>query len=155
MANCDVGVITSCLCFLASFCTLVLGVAYLILKLERVTVRFDRCGAIEADCNAGWRSVFSLAPDVLFTIWTPLVLGLLGASVHAYSLPLNHFFTWLLPTNYVQYAFFQLATALFGNFGYCGKLGVFVGALSVLSCVVCVIARLMGEGGIKMLQTKW
>mmetsp|Transcript_89348 Transcript_89348/g.273622 ORF Transcript_89348/g.273622 Transcript_89348/m.273622 type:complete len:156 (-) Transcript_89348:81-548(-) len=155
MANCDFAVITSCLCFLASALTLILGIVYVILKLGHVHVGFRNCSFVEAECNAQWRSAFSLAPNVLLTTWAPVLLGILGLSVHVYSLRLNDFFTWLLPTNYVQYSFFMLATALFGNFGYCGQFGVIVGALSVVSCAACVAARLTGESCIKMLQTKW
>mmetsp|Transcript_15065 Transcript_15065/g.38255 ORF Transcript_15065/g.38255 Transcript_15065/m.38255 type:complete len:156 (+) Transcript_15065:98-565(+) len=155
MASCDVGMITSCICFIASLCTLVVGILYLILRLEDQHIELEHCGFLQEDCNDHWRELFSLKPSVVFDVWTPLIFGILGSSIHIKSLRLNHLFEWIIPHDYVQYAFFMLVTALFADFGYCGQFGVLVGALSVVGTFMCIVARLMGEGGVKPIQTKW
>lgn len=154
MANCDIGVFASCVCFIASLCTMALGIALLVQKIEGLKVRFEECEVLEAECDQQWRFVFSLQPDVFLDLWTPTIFGVLGVSVHVNCLRLNALCDRLLPTGYMQYAFFMLATALFGNVGYCGKLGVIFGAISGAACLACVLVRLAGEQGIKMLQTK-
>lgn len=155
MANCDIGIITSCLCFIASSFTLLLGIVYIVLRLENLDVRFESCKIFTEDCNHHWRGIFSFRPNVLFDVWVPIVVGILGMSVHVLGLRFCAFFVWLLPTNYAQYAFFMCVSALFANIGYCGQGGVIVGILSGVAFLFCIIARLMGEGNIKMLQTKW
>mmetsp|Transcript_62864 Transcript_62864/g.158721 ORF Transcript_62864/g.158721 Transcript_62864/m.158721 type:complete len:156 (-) Transcript_62864:234-701(-) len=155
MVSCDVGTFTSSVCFIASLCTLLAGILYIILRLEHMHVHFEHCGFLQEDCNKWWRKLFTLRPNYLFDVWTPLIIGILGSSIHIQSLRFASFFESLLPQNYVQYAFFMLLTALFANFGYCGQFGVLVGALSTLGFLLCVIARFMGEGGVKILQTKY
>eukprot|EP00440_Ansanella_granifera_P033842 gb/GFBE01036717.1/.p1 GENE.gb/GFBE01036717.1/~~gb/GFBE01036717.1/.p1 ORF type:complete len:156 (+),score=15.68 gb/GFBE01036717.1/:1-468(+) len=155
MANCDVGLVTSCLCFIGSLSVLALGFLYLVLKLEQMRLEFSDCGFVQADCNWKWRGLFTLRPNVLLDVWTPIILGILGSSIHVHSMRFCFFFEWILPTNYVQYAVFMLVTALFASFGYCGQLGVIVGAFSLCTVVLCILARLTGENGIKRLQTKW
>mmetsp|Transcript_79102 Transcript_79102/g.228750 ORF Transcript_79102/g.228750 Transcript_79102/m.228750 type:complete len:154 (+) Transcript_79102:67-528(+) len=150
----DVGVLTSCLCFVASVCTLVLGAIYVMLKLDGMHLRFDSCGWMQDDCNKNWREFFSFRPNVLFDVWTPLLVGILGTSVHVNGLKVCFLFEWLLPRTYVHYAFFMLVTAFFANFGYCGQVGVLIGVFSLCSAAMCVLAHLMREGSIKVLQTR-
>mmetsp|Transcript_90711 Transcript_90711/g.234225 ORF Transcript_90711/g.234225 Transcript_90711/m.234225 type:complete len:156 (-) Transcript_90711:323-790(-) len=154
MANCDVGVIVSAVSFVASMLTLAVGVIYLILKLENASVHFYDCGFVTADCNDPWRRVFTLSPIVLLDLWTPVIMGLLGITIHIRSLLICNIEESLLPHNYVQYGFFMLVTALCGNFGYCGKFGVLVGILSSISVFLCIMAKLMGESLVKALQTR-
>merc|ERR1719461_2209898 len=146
---------TSLICFLGSLCTLVVGILYLILRLEDLRLEFDGCSFLEEDCNRRWRDLFSLRPNILFDVWTPLLFGILGTSIHLHSLRFNHFFELVIPNNYIQYAAFMLVTALFANFGYCGQFGVLVGFTSVLGFVMCIMARLMGESWVKQLHTKY
>merc|ERR1719210_705935 len=122
---------------------------------DNMHIAFESCELLEEDCNQEWRGLFTLRPNVLFDVWTPLLFGILGTSIHVHNLRFCFFFEWLLPRSYVQYAFFMLTTALIADFGYCGKAGVIVGAVSVVSFVLCIIVRLTGESAIKVLQTKW
>lgn len=155
MANCDVGMITSCICFLGSIATLMLGFLYLVLRLEEMRLEISDCGFVQADCNVSWRGLFTLRPEVLLDVWTPMLIGTMGSSIHVHSMRFNFLFEWLLPINYVQYAVFMLVSALFAAVGYCGQLGLMVGAFCLVAAFMCILARLMGDIGIKRLQTKW
>lgn len=150
----SVGFFTSCLCFVVSLLTLIQGIAYVILRLAGMDAEFESCGFFEADCNRGWRGIFSLRPSVVFDAWTPFALGVLGVSVHISFLRLCAFFAWILPTTYAQYAFFMALTALFGNVGYLGQCGIIIAILSGLAFLACVITSLLGESSVKMVQSK-
>mmetsp|Transcript_26513 Transcript_26513/g.76449 ORF Transcript_26513/g.76449 Transcript_26513/m.76449 type:complete len:156 (-) Transcript_26513:146-613(-) len=155
MSSCDVGVITSCLCFIASLFTTLQGIAYLILRLEGLDMRWEECSFFEQDCNYPWRGIFSFRPNILFDVWTPLLLGVLGMSIHVMALRFCALFQSLLPATYIHYAFFMAITALFGNVGYIGQCGVIIAILSGVAVLFCILARLLGEGSVKLLQTKW
>eukprot|EP00928_Gymnodinium_smaydae_P013325 TRINITY_DN14870_c0_g3_i1.p1 TRINITY_DN14870_c0_g3~~TRINITY_DN14870_c0_g3_i1.p1 ORF type:complete len:179 (+),score=23.85 TRINITY_DN14870_c0_g3_i1:71-538(+) len=155
MVACDSGLIASCVSFIASACTLSLGLAYIVLRIESLDFHFQKCGFFEEDCNDHWRGIFTLRPNVLLDVWTPVLIGILGLSVHVTRLRFCQCFAWVLPADYVQYAVFMFVTALFANVGYCGQCGIIVGAVSAFACTLCIIARLVGDGQIKMLQTKW
>lgn len=154
MANCDVGMITSCICFLGSNATLMLGLLYIVIRLEEMHLEFSDCWLVEADwlqadCNLSWRGLFTLRPEVFLDVWTPILIGTMGSSIHVSSMRFNFLFEWLLPINYVQYALFMLVSALFAAVGYCGQLGVVVGVFCIVSAFMCILARLMGDIGIK------
>lgn len=145
-ASCDMGRIVSCICFIGSICTFILGMIFLFLKIENLRLEVTDCGLFEEDCNQPWRTVFTLRPEILLDLWTPVIVGVLGAGIHVRSMKVGFVKT------YVQYAIFMLITALFANFGYLGQCGVFLGAFNVLAAVLCILARLMSENAIKVLM---
>eukprot|EP00420_Gonyaulax_spinifera_P038311 CAMPEP_0197886604 /NCGR_PEP_ID=MMETSP1439-20131203/16974_1 /TAXON_ID=66791 /ORGANISM="Gonyaulax spinifera, Strain CCMP409" /LENGTH=150 /DNA_ID=CAMNT_0043506411 /DNA_START=88 /DNA_END=540 /DNA_ORIENTATION=- len=147
MVAVDAGTIASCLCFICSLCTLALGVLFLVLTAHDLRLEFSDCGFLEEDCNRAWRHVFTFRPEIVFDLWTPIVIGTLGICIHLKSVK----FSWV--ANYVQYSLFMLVNALFANFGYCGQGGILLGALSLLAVVGCIVARLTGEKvGLKTLD---
>mmetsp|Transcript_108143 Transcript_108143/g.305762 ORF Transcript_108143/g.305762 Transcript_108143/m.305762 type:complete len:159 (-) Transcript_108143:50-526(-) len=146
MVTVDIAVISSWVALIASVCTFLQGFLYLILKIVDLRLEFGDCGFFEEDCNGVWRSVFTFRPSILLDIWTPLLVGLVGMALHLKSLKTKYM------TNYLQYALFMLVTALFANFGYVGGLGIILGTLSLLACVLCIVTRLTGEKTMKTLE---
>merc|ERR1712228_592018 len=140
------GSVASCVCFLASCLTLILGMIHLGDKIENLSVEFSDCSFVQEGCNAGWRTVFTFNPNIFFDLWTPIVFGLVGIGLHC------RFVHYKIVWNYLMYALFMLVNALFANMGYCGQFGVGVAAFSFACCLVCIIVRLMGEGGIVLLD---
>lgn len=152
--KCDCGNAASILCLTASLCTIVLGVIYVFQKVGHASsnvhwgkgdLHFSSCGFSEADCNGAWRQVFSLRPSILCVIWTPMFLGIVGASIHIKSLVLCSLFHDLHPSTYSHYAMFMLTNALIANIGYTGKCGVLIGVISLIAAILCVVARLCGH----------
>merc|ERR1711920_201586 len=138
--------VASVFCFLASILTLLVGIIHFVQKVEDLRVVFSDCGFFQEGCNAPWREVFTLRPNIFFDLWTPTVFGLLGIGLHC------RFVYYKIVYNYMTYAFFMAVTALFANIGYVGIFGVFCGMFSVACALVCVMVRLMGEGGIVLLD---
>lgn len=76
--------------------------------------------------NALWRTVFPLAPDLLFRNWTGVFLGLLMMVVHIPG------FKFTFNTrSWLHVSFFSLFTVLFGAFPYSGNLGILVGFFTI------------------------
>merc|ERR1712151_1128695 len=96
--------------------------------------------------GAGWRTVFTLRPDVFIDLWTPVIIGAIGTCIHL------KFLNFPYVKNYEMYSVFMVMTALFANVGYAAKLGVFVAILSVIAALLCVVARLTGERALKTLD---
>mmetsp|Transcript_71456 Transcript_71456/g.201730 ORF Transcript_71456/g.201730 Transcript_71456/m.201730 type:complete len:151 (-) Transcript_71456:212-664(-) len=149
MADCDFALITSCLCFIASCLTLVQGIAFLFFKVKNLEVLFQDCdGLLEPeDCNVQWRAVFTLRPEVLLDLWTPVILGALGIAIHLKRdrSPIK---------SYVAYAFFMFTTATFGNIGYLSQAGIFLAVFTTIALAFCLVARLMGEKQVRYLDIK-
>eukprot|EP00405_Crypthecodinium_cohnii_P020013 CAMPEP_0206476648 /NCGR_PEP_ID=MMETSP0324_2-20121206/34856_1 /ASSEMBLY_ACC=CAM_ASM_000836 /TAXON_ID=2866 /ORGANISM="Crypthecodinium cohnii, Strain Seligo" /LENGTH=99 /DNA_ID=CAMNT_0053952349 /DNA_START=108 /DNA_END=404 /DNA_ORIENTATION=- len=74
-----------------------------------------KCDFAEADCNAQWRTLFTLRPDILLDLWLPVLMGLLGISLHVSSLRFCALFESLLPNGYVGYGMHMIFLALFAN----------------------------------------
>jgi len=149
--RCDAAGIASVTCLVASFCTVAIGVIYIGSKLWNANLRFGSCDVFEADCNIMWRQVFTLRPDVVFSLWTPLLLGTHGVSIHFKQFQLSPFLEQLLPLTYTHYAIFMVVSALFANAGYTGKCGVLAAALSLLAAIVCFVVRFLGHVLIRIL----
>merc|ERR1719374_412995 len=150
MAQFDVSTIASALSFIGSVCTIVVGVVFLIDKMDAARLKTN-CKLFEPDCNKGWRDVFTLNPIVMLDFWTPVILGLLGSAVHLKQLRSGGMETFM-PSNYIQYALLMLVTGLFGDFGYTGMAGVLVGALCVVASLCCVIAKVTGDQQVRLLN---
>merc|ERR1712151_1479395 len=137
----------SCFAFLASCCTFVLGIIFVALKVKDLGLLFEECGFLEpADCNLQWRTVFTLRPEILLDLWTPCILGFLGMAIHIKSLKFPYV------DNYVKYSLFMILTALFANVGYVAQLGVIIASLSGIAAVLCIVARLTGDKGLRYLE---
>lgn len=148
-ASCDAAAVASVVCLIASISTIGVGLVYVVLKLLKITLEFSSCDFFDETCNQTWRNVFTFRPSVLFTLWTPTFLGIVGASVHFQSLRLCSLFDQIAPATYTQYAWFMLLTALVGNIGYLGQCGVIIGIYSLVAALVCIVVRLIGHIGIK------
>jgi hypothetical protein len=147
--SCDAAALASVICLIASLCTIVIGSIYIFLKITNANWKFSSCGLFEEDCNYAWRQVFTFRPDILLTMWTPLVLGTIGTSIHFRNLRFCAFFDQLLPTTYTHYAIFMTVTALFANMGYTGQAGVMIGSLCIIAAFVCVVAKSVDHAYIK------
>lgn len=141
---CDAAGIASVTCLVASICTAAIGMIYIVSKAFNANLEFGACSLFEPDCNRTWREVFSLRPRIIFSLWTPLLFGLLGVSVHFKPVQLSPFSELLLPTTYTHYAVFMVVSALFANAGYTGKCGVLMAGFSIIAAILCIIARLLG-----------
>eukprot|EP00450_Noctiluca_scintillans_P018398 CAMPEP_0194512442 /NCGR_PEP_ID=MMETSP0253-20130528/44442_1 /TAXON_ID=2966 /ORGANISM="Noctiluca scintillans" /LENGTH=149 /DNA_ID=CAMNT_0039355893 /DNA_START=31 /DNA_END=480 /DNA_ORIENTATION=+ len=146
MAQLDMSMIASALSFICSVCTIAVGIVYLFDKVQGAKLRTD-CALFAPDCNVQWRKVFTLNPIVLLDSWTPIILGFLGTQVHVKAIRIDMF----MPTNYIQYAFLMLITAIFADLGYSGMFGVLVGVLSLVASICCVVAKVMGDSQVKQL----
>mmetsp|Transcript_104274 Transcript_104274/g.324199 ORF Transcript_104274/g.324199 Transcript_104274/m.324199 type:complete len:168 (+) Transcript_104274:104-607(+) len=132
----------SVLGFAASLGTVVVGLTYVWNKHPQVALRWSSCsfesGPQWVDCNQAWSQVFGL---VGFTLWTPLLVGLAGVSLHKPMLAR----VWGSTPSFLQYGLFLVFQGFFGDFAYCGKLGVAVGAASCGAGALSLVAHCQGE----------
>lgn len=161
--RCPFGIFVSWWCFICSLLTLVLGVIYILLRLADLKIHFDQCGIIQedckrewrdtvyytgyrcAECNLPWRGVVTFEWETLLDIWTPFIVGLVGVLLHMTALRWTSFLLWLMPQWYTHYGVFMFITAFFANFGYCGKVGIILGIVSLVGAIFCVVCYFVGE----------
>lgn len=75
------------------------------------------------DNNAGWRGIFSLMPTVFVDMYTPLVFGGIEAIQHLSP----QYFIPAISGSWIMRGIWFFVMSLFGQFGYAGNLGVYVG----------------------------
>eukprot|EP01053_Blabericola_migrator_P000194 Blabericola_migrator_1__193@NODE_1051_length_5591_cov_140_882513_g723_i0_p3_GENE_NODE_1051_length_5591_cov_140_882513_g723_i0NODE_1051_length_5591_cov_140_882513_g723_i0_p3_ORF_typecomplete_len158_score13_27Phage_holin_1/PF04531_13/34Phage_holin_1/PF04531_13/26Formdeh_trans/PF09163_11/1_5Formdeh_trans/PF09163_11/2_2e03DUF2231/PF09990_9/25DUF2231/PF09990_9/5_7e02FeoB_associated/PF12669_7/8_1e03FeoB_associated/PF12669_7/0_75_NODE_1051_length_5591_cov_140_882513_g723_i050355508 len=120
---------------ISSVLTVVLGFVHLV----RIDARVKwPSGFIDDDQQGTWRApLFTFQPDAFFDIWTPMVLGVMGIMAHIKQFP-N--LCAMLTKDFTRYFIYLLVTALFGNLGYNGGLGIIVGAVTLLAALFALIS---------------
>eukprot|EP00920_Eleutheroschizon_duboscqi_P034104 GHVT01081785.1.p1 GENE.GHVT01081785.1~~GHVT01081785.1.p1 ORF type:complete len:264 (-),score=28.82 GHVT01081785.1:217-1008(-) len=89
-----------------------------------------------------WRlPVFSFTPDTFIDVWTPFVMGVISVLSHFSSFRFS-----FMSLSFLRFGLWHLLVALFGNLGYCGGMGIIVGAASLVSSVLGFCAALVHEG---------
>lgn len=83
----------------------------------------DACPDAFDDVNIQWRSIFSLMPTVFVDMYTPLVFGGIEAIQHLSP----QYFIPAISGSWIMRGIWFFVMSLFGQFGYAGNLGVYVG----------------------------
>eukprot|EP00913_Durusdinium_trenchii_P027368 g25675.t1 len=100
---------------------------------------------IGTDCNQLWQNNFGMTAVPKYTA---LIFGLIGtAMLQPLAMQVCGF-----PRNFVQYGLFLWLQGFYGDFGYCGKLGVWVGCLSCFVGTVCFIGAWFDLKSSRMLR---
>eukprot|EP00915_Cephaloidophora_sp_WS-2016_P006404 GHVH01008617.1.p1 GENE.GHVH01008617.1~~GHVH01008617.1.p1 ORF type:complete len:162 (+),score=12.63 GHVH01008617.1:10-495(+) len=91
-----------------------------------------------ADVNKDtWRmKVFSFELSVFVDVWTPVVFGLLGITIHSTPESAS---AKRIGTSYTRYAVFLIVQALFGCIGYGGAIGIILAGMPLLSAFLALI----------------
>mmetsp|Transcript_87124 Transcript_87124/g.154194 ORF Transcript_87124/g.154194 Transcript_87124/m.154194 type:complete len:173 (-) Transcript_87124:95-613(-) len=135
-----IGNVLANVCLFTSVMTTVIGLIYIYYNLPKFDLKWASCGFTDpdeytswVDCNQMWQNSWGVTA---LPAWTPLLMGVFGSMMKGPLLLQVVGF----PKNFTQYGIFLIFQALFGDFGYCGKLGVMVGWLSIVTAVVCMVA---------------
>lgn len=96
--------------------------------------------SVTTDTNAGWRTIFSLRPEVFVDKFTPLCFGLIEVLQHLSPQYQN---TSIAGT-WVVRAIWFFVMSLFGMFGYAGNLGVYCGYFTDFGlCAPCIALAIL------------
>lgn len=87
-------------------------------------------GKITDDVNADpWRGrLFTFQPDAFADIWTPMVMGIAGVTVHFQTFACD-----IIGASFLHYFIYQFLSGLIGSIGYRGGLGILISVLPFLS----------------------
>ncbi|CAJ1378130.1 unnamed protein product [Effrenium voratum] len=124
--------------------TVIIGLIYMYWHFPSFNLKFDDCYFEDpdeytywVDCNSTWANDWGM---VGIPVWVPFLIGLTGAMmVNPMVLQVVGF-----PRNFVQHGFFLIVQAMFANIGYCGKLGVTTGFVSIAIGVIDIVAAGFG-----------
>lgn len=146
--------------------TVILGVIYLAIAWpEDIALRWSDCSWVPeskhlkdvtrwANCNTAnnyvqgqtsWSAFFSV---IGILPAEPLIFGLFGSFMHRPCLLQVFGF----PRNFLQYGMFMVLQALFGNFSYCGKLGVVMGYCSLAVACMSFVCQALGVKSDRMIR---
>lgn len=93
-----------------------------------------------ADVNATrWRETFfSFNPRIFGNLWAPFCMGCTSILLH-----FKGFNVRFITRSWFRFALWNIAQALFGNFGYCGGMGFLVAAISLVTAVLAVVVGIL------------
>eukprot|EP00440_Ansanella_granifera_P022192 gb/GFBE01024109.1/.p1 GENE.gb/GFBE01024109.1/~~gb/GFBE01024109.1/.p1 ORF type:complete len:175 (+),score=43.02 gb/GFBE01024109.1/:1-525(+) len=132
--------------------SLIIGIIFLAKKFPSFDLKFSTCYFEDpdeytywVDCNSKWSSNWGMVGIV---VWVPFLMGLFGTfMLRPMLLEVVGF-----PRNFLQYGLWLIIQAMFGNMGYCGKLGVICGFASIALGLVCIVAAAFGIKSHRMEQ---
>eukprot|EP00922_Rhytidocystis_sp_ex-Travisia-forbesii_P006919 GHVS01010117.1.p1 GENE.GHVS01010117.1~~GHVS01010117.1.p1 ORF type:complete len:180 (-),score=30.30 GHVS01010117.1:242-781(-) len=131
---------TRWLTFIAGVCTMVLG--FWSVCEKHVSLEVDDTGFTNDVNKYTWRiALFSFTPHVFVDVWTPMVMGLLTTIIHFPSFHID-----ILSQNFWRMFLWLFITAMFGNLGYVGGIGIIVGSITLLADLFCLITAFFHEG---------
>ncbi|CAK9009233.1 unnamed protein product [Durusdinium trenchii] len=135
---------------ITSVLTIIIGLIYVANKPPKFIYYWNTCSwvmdsATSTDCNQLWQNNFGMTAVPKYTA---LIFGLIGtAMLQPLAMQVCGF-----PRNFVQYGLFLWLQGFYGDFGYCGKLGVWVGCLSCFVGTVCFIGAWFDLKSSRMLR---
>mmetsp|Transcript_80939 Transcript_80939/g.142782 ORF Transcript_80939/g.142782 Transcript_80939/m.142782 type:complete len:178 (+) Transcript_80939:67-600(+) len=129
-----------------SLFSLVIGLIYIKVHFPSFELKYSTCWFEDpdeysswVDCNGQWASNWGM---VGLPYWVPLIVGAIGTVMYRPLLLEVCGF----PKNFLQFGIFQIFQGMFGNMGFCGKLGVVCGFASVSLGIVMIVASLPAFG---------
>jgi hypothetical protein len=128
------------MCGIGSVASLVLGIVDLIIQFTRI--RFGRA-SVDCDfsnCNAEWRTLITLSPDVFMDTFQPILLGAVGISIALPPLYRDGLVVrTYLPSSLWGVGLYHIIMALFANLGYLYIAGIVICALNLLFGVIFIL----------------
>lgn len=123
---------------ISSVLTFVLGIVHIV--TYPASVSWPDGGFLD-DVNAwSWRSLFTFAPSVIATQWTPLLFGILGILMHMDK----KYLQWGTAT-FAHYFVFNFVKGLFADIAYAGGLGIIFSVVTWITCLLCLICYFLAD----------
>ncbi|CAE7625833.1 BIP5 [Symbiodinium microadriaticum] len=123
-----------------SVVTVLIGSIYLYWHFPSFKLKFEECYfenpdeyTYWVDCNSTWSNNWGM---VGIPVWVPFFVGVAGTLMY-YPMMME---VVGFPKNFLQHGIFLIIQAFFANIGYCGKLGVATGFVSIAVGIIAIIA---------------
>eukprot|EP00439_Symbiodinium_sp_Y106_P029845 s2028_g3.t1 len=123
-----------------SVVTVLIGSIYLYWHFPSFALKFEECYfenpdeyTYWVDCNSTWSNNWGM---VGIPVWVPFFVGVAGTLMY-YPMMME---VVGFPKNFLQHGIFLIIQAFFANIGYCGKLGVATGFVSIAVGIIAIIA---------------